>query len=95
MANFQDQGTFEDNTQRVWLTTEGLYTINGGESCEITANTDCSGGIKQVHDQRFSYLNLYYHPLVKCAVAKRRRTREFLPFSMSQRSSLVNWLYSE
>ncbi len=65
MASGQDQGTFENNAQRTWLTNEGLYAMNGGESCEVTANTDCNGGLTQIAAQRFAYLNRDYHPSVR------------------------------
>lgn len=68
MASENDQGTFENTAQRTWLTNEGLYAINGGESCESNTATDCNGGLTQTAAQRFTYLNLEYHPLVKVII---------------------------
>jgi hypothetical protein len=64
MASSQDQGTFESNAQRTWLTNEGRYVIVGGESCESNSLTGCTGGVNQINKQRFSYLNVEYHPTV-------------------------------
>jgi hypothetical protein len=64
MASSQDQGTFESDAQRTWLTNEGRYVIVGGESCESNSLTGCIGGVDQITKQRFSYLNVEYHPTV-------------------------------
>lgn len=64
MASYQDQGTFETDAQRTWLTNEGRYVIVGGESCESNSQTGCAGGVDQITKQRFSYLNVEYHPTV-------------------------------
>ncbi|XP_046633549.1 uncharacterized protein LOC124312970 [Daphnia pulicaria] len=64
MASSQDQGTFESDAQRTWLTNEGRYVIVGGESCESNSLTGCTGGVNQINKQRFSYLNVEYHPTV-------------------------------
>lgn len=64
MASYQDQGTFETDAQRTWLTNEGRYVIVGGESCELNSQTGCAGGVDQITKQRFSYLNVEYHPTV-------------------------------
>lgn len=65
MAASQDQGTFETDAQRTWLTNEGLYVVVGGESCEANSLTGCTGGVDQITKQRFSYLNVEYHDSVR------------------------------
>ena len=64
MASSQDQGTFDSNAQRTWLTNEGRYVVVGGESCEANSLTGCSGGVDQISKQRFTYLNVEYHETV-------------------------------
>lgn len=58
MASGGDMDTFRTTADRTWLTNEGLYTMNGGESCEF--NTDTKNWTKaknQVTAQKLTYLN--------------------------------------
>ena len=64
MAADQDQGTFKDDTQRIWLTNEGRYVMVGGESCEANSLTGCRGGVDQIGKQRFTYLNVEFKETV-------------------------------
>lgn len=70
LANDKDQGTFADESERMWLEVEGLSVMVGGESCEKNSKTGCSEARKQIGKQRFSYLNSEFNEEVRLTWAK-------------------------
>lgn len=77
MATSRYHGTVINYPQQSWLTSECHYhrspfpyeryasVIVGGESCELNRNqTSCVGGADQISKQRFTYINVEYHPTV-------------------------------
>lgn len=67
LATGRDKNTFQEGKEkeeRQWLKKEGIYTVIGGETCEDPkeTKTDCAKTYQQLGEQRFSFLNLDYHP---------------------------------
>ena len=77
LSSANDVGTFNSNKDREYWWAESLYTIMGGESCELTEYCNCEGSsrykgaIKDLEAFHFTYLNIGYHQ----SVIKRWRTQ--------------------
>lgn len=68
LSSANDVGTYNTPKDREYWAAESLYTIMGGESCELTAYCNCvsagnyNGALKDLAINHFTYLNLGYHP---------------------------------
>ena len=67
LSSANDVGTFNSPNDRKYWEAESLFTIMGGESCELTAYCHCqgtekyNGALKDLAVYHFTYLNLGYH----------------------------------
>jgi hypothetical protein len=67
LSSANDVGTYSGPSDRKYWGAETLYTIMGGESCEVTAYCHCegtdkyNGALKDLAINHFTYLNLGYH----------------------------------
>lgn len=67
LSSANDVGTFSSPTDRKYWGAESLFTIMGGESCEVTAYCHCegtdkyNGALKDLAIYHFTYLNNGYH----------------------------------
>ena len=70
LADSNDTGTYQDDTERKYWKAETRYTIMGGETCGLSDYCHCSstsgkpGAIKSMEEYHFTYLNSGYHPSV-------------------------------
>ena len=70
LSSANDVGTFNGPSERKYWGAETLYTIMGGESCELTQYCHCegtdkyNGALKDLAVYHFTYLNLGYHQSV-------------------------------
>ena len=70
LSSANDVGTFNGPSERKFWAAESLYTIMGGESCELTAYCHCvgtekyNGALKDMAVYHVTYLNSKYHPSV-------------------------------
>ena len=70
LSSANDVGTFNGKRDREYWAAESLYTIMGGESCELTQYCNCegtekyNGALKDLAIQHFTYLNNGYHQQV-------------------------------
>ena len=70
VSSANDVGTYNGPSDRKYWGAESLYTIMGGESCELTAYCHCegtdkyNGALKDLAINHFTYINLGYHPKV-------------------------------
>lgn len=70
LSSANDVGTYNNNNERKYWGAESLYTIMGGESCELTAYCHCegtdkyNGALKDLAIYHFTYLNNGYHQSV-------------------------------
>lgn len=70
LSSSNDVGTFNGKKDREYWAAESLYTIMGGESCELTQYCNCegtekyNGALKDLAIQHFTYLNNGYHQQV-------------------------------
>ena len=67
LSSANDVGTYNNSNERKYWGAESLYTIMGGESCELTAYCHCegsekyNGALKDLAMYHFTYLNNGYH----------------------------------
>ena len=67
VSSANDVGTYSGPTDRKYWAAETLFTIMGGESCELTAYCNCvgtdkyNGALKDLAINHFTYLNSGYH----------------------------------
>ena len=67
VSSSNDVGTFNNKKEREYWGAESLYTIMGGESCEVTEYCHCqgaeryNGALKDLAIYHFTYLNNGYH----------------------------------
>lgn len=67
LSSANDVGTYNGPSDRKYWGAETLYTIMGGESCELSAYCHCAGtdkyygALKDLAINHFTYLNLGYH----------------------------------
>lgn len=67
LSSSNDVGTYSGPSDRKYWGAESLFTIMGGESCELTAYCHCegtdkyNGALKDLAINHFTYLNLGYH----------------------------------
>lgn len=67
LSSSNDVGTYNGPNDRKYWGAESLYTIMGGESCEVTAYCHCegsekyNGALKDLAINHFTYLNNGYH----------------------------------
>ena len=70
LSSANDVGTYSGPTDRKYWAAESLFTIMGGESCELTAYCHCegteryNGALKDLAINHFTYLNNGYHQSV-------------------------------
>lgn len=70
LSSSNDVGTFNSPNERKYWGAESLFTIMGGESCELTAYCHCegtdkyNGALKDLAVYHFTYLNNGYHKSV-------------------------------
>ena len=70
LSSQNDVGTYNGPKDRKYWGAESLYTIMGGESCELTAYCHCegndkyNGALKDLAINHFTYINNGYHPQV-------------------------------
>ena len=70
LSSANDVGTYSSPTDRKYWGAESLFTIMGGESCELTAYCHCegtdkyNGALKDLAINHFTYLNSGYHKSV-------------------------------
>ena len=70
LSSANDVGTYNGPNDRKYWGAESLYTIMGGESCELTAYCHCegtdkyNGALKDLAINHFTYLNIGYHQSV-------------------------------
>ncbi len=70
VSGSNDVGTFRNKTDREYWASESLYTIMGGETCELTEYCHCegtekyNGALKDMAIYHLTYLNNGYHPNV-------------------------------
>ena len=70
LSSANDVGTFRGTNDRKYWWAESLYTIMGGESCELTQYCHCegtekyNGALKDLAAFHFTYLNNGYHQQV-------------------------------
>jgi hypothetical protein len=71
VSSANDVGTFRSNKDRYYWEAEGLYTIMGGESCELTEYCHCErqsdrvrGALADLEIGHYTYLNNGYHQQV-------------------------------
>ena len=70
LSSANDVGTYNGANDRKYWGAESLYTIMGGESCELTAYCHCegtekyNGALKDLAINHFTYLNNGYHQSV-------------------------------
>lgn len=56
-----DVGTYGKPEERKYIYSESRYVILGGETCAVTAYSDCSRTMPKVKDHHLTYLNINYH----------------------------------
>lgn len=67
LSSANDVGTFNSTNDRKYWSAESLFTIMGGESCEVTNYCNCEGtdkykgALKDLAYFHFTYLNNGYH----------------------------------
>lgn len=61
LASATDQGTLNSPTDREYWKAETLYTIMGGETCDLSSFCNCENTLKSLAAQHFSYLNVSYN----------------------------------
>ena len=61
LASGNDLGTFNGNAQKDYWKAESLYTIMGGETCELSNYCKCDNTIKNLTEFHFTYLNVNYN----------------------------------
>ena len=67
VSSQNDVGTYSGPSDRKYWAAETLFTIMGGESCELTAYCNCvgtdkyNGALKDLAINHFTYLNSGYH----------------------------------
>ena len=70
VSSTNDVGTFRSKADREYWASESLYTIMGGETCELTEYCHCegteryNGALKDMAIYHLTYLNNGYHPNV-------------------------------
>ncbi|MBR6457039.1 MAG: DUF4832 domain-containing protein [Bacteroidales bacterium] len=71
LSSANDVGTFNGNSERNYWSAESMYTIMGGESCELAAYCHCErqsdkipGALIDLANYHFTYLNVGYHQSV-------------------------------
>ncbi|MBP5334038.1 MAG: DUF4832 domain-containing protein [Bacteroidales bacterium] len=70
LSSSNDVGTYNGPNDRKYWGAESLYTIMGGESCELTGYCHCegsdkyNGALKDLAINHFTYINNGYHPRV-------------------------------
>ena len=70
LSSANDVGTYSGPNDRTYWSAESLYTIMGGESCELTSYCHCegtdkyNGALKDLAINHFTYLNNGYHQQV-------------------------------
>ena len=61
LASSNDQGTFQTNSEKEYWKAETLYTIMGGETCDLSNYCKCDNTLKSLAAQHFTYLNMSYN----------------------------------
>ena len=60
LADATDYGTFNNESERAYLQSDSMYTVNGGETCAVSDLTSCSNALFRLDQYNFDFLNLDY-----------------------------------
>ncbi|RZJ35338.1 MAG: DUF4874 domain-containing protein [Flavobacterium sp.] len=61
LSSPDDQGTFNNETERIYLENDAIYTVNGGETCAVSSFSSCSNALQNLNRYSFDFLNMDYN----------------------------------